>query len=230
MIDTLLVIEDDISFSDVLSLILTKNGFKVHVAHNAIIGLEKVNICKPDAVILDIMLPDLEGWHICAHLKEKSNMPIIMLTAFGSEDDVIRGLNLGADAYIIKPVTTQEIVARVRAVLRRIPDLKSQERSEHKRIFIHDNLVVDFDKGEVTVGRKAINLSPTEFHLLSVLIEYQGNMLSSEFLLGEVWGPEYIREKDYLQVYINYLRRKIETDPVEPGLIRDEGNVGYRFG
>jgi DNA-binding response OmpR family regulator len=230
MADTLLVIEDDIAFSDALRLILTRSGFQVTVAHNANVGLQKAFSLNPDAVILDIMLPDLDGWQICSRLKETSNIPIIMLTAFGSEENVIKGLNLGADGYIIKPVTAQELVARITAILRRAPRLNGKDSNARKRIFTYDNLVVDYDRHQVTVGGKGIYLSPTEFRLLSVLIQYQGHTLPHDFLLREVWGSEYVSEMDYLRLYISYLRRKIETDPTKPSLIYNEWGVGYRFG
>lgn len=230
MANTLLVIEDDIAFSDALRLILTKSGFQVHVAHNANVGLQKAFALNPDAIILDIMLPDLDGWQICSRLKETSNIPIIMLTAFGSEENVIKGLNLGADGYIIKPVTAQELVARITAILRRVPHLNGKDNNDRKRIFTYDNLVIDYDRHQVTIGGKSIYLSPTEFRLLSVLIQHQGHTLPHNFLLREVWGSEYVGEIDCLRLYISYLRRKIETDPVKPGLIYSEWGVGYRFG
>ncbi|GIK38868.1 MAG: DNA-binding response regulator [Chloroflexota bacterium] len=230
MADTLLVIEDDMAFSNALRLILTKSGFQVHVAHNALVGLQKAFTVNPDAVILDIMLPDLDGWQICSRLKETSNIPIIMLTAFGSEENVVKGLNLGADGYIIKPVTAQELVARITAILRRVPRLNGKDSNDRKRIFTYDNLVVDYERHQVTVGGKSIYLSPTEFRLLSVLIQYQGHTLPHDFLLREVWGSEYMSEMDCLRLYISYLRRKIETDPNKPSLIYNEWGIGYRFG
>lgn len=232
MTETLLLIEDDVTLCEALRFMLTKKGFQVEVAHSAIGGLQKAYAVKPDAVILDIMLPDLDGWQTCARFREMSDVPIIMLTALGSEENVVKGLNLGADDYIVKPVTAEELSARVRALLRRVSRSNSPGSSGNGRgpIFTYDNLVIDFDKHEVTVEGKRIDLSPTEFRLLSVMARHKGRMLPHEFLLTEVWGPEYVGEIDYLRLYISYLRRKIEKDPSNPNLIHNEWGVGYRFG
>jgi two-component system KDP operon response regulator KdpE len=230
MAEKLLVVEDDTVFSNVLWFILTKSGFQVEVANTGKSGLQKAYTCNPDAVILDIMLPDLDGWQICTRLRDMSDVPIIMLTAFGAEEDLIKGLNLGADEYIIKPVTTQELLARVRAVLRRKPRLSSDDLRSEGDIFTYDKLVVDFGRHRVMVDGKRIHLSPTEFRLLSVLILRQQQMLSYEFLLEEVWGSEYRGEIDYLRLCINHLQRKIEKDPTKPVLIQNEFSTGYQFG
>ncbi|MBI1879153.1 MAG: response regulator transcription factor [Chloroflexi bacterium] len=232
MTETLLLIEDDITLCEALRFMLTKKGFQVEVANSAITGLQKAYAVKPDAIILDIMLPDMDGWQTCARFREMSDVPIIMLTALGSEENVVKGLNLGADDYIIKPVTAEELSARVRALLRRVTRSTPPASSGNGRgpIFTYENLVIDFDKHEVTVEGKRVDLSPTEFRLLSVLVRHKGRMLPHEFLLTEVWGPEYVGEIDYLRLYISYLRRKIEKDPTKPTLIHNEWGVGYRFG
>lgn len=232
MTETLLLIEDDVTLCEALRFMLTKKGFQVEVANSALAGLQKAYAVKPDAVILDIMLPDMDGWQTCARFREMSDVPIIMLTALGSEENVVKGLNLGADDYIIKPVTAEELSARVRALLRRVTRSTVTNSSGNGRgpIFSYENLVIDFDKHEVTVDSKRTDLSPTEFRLLSVLVRHKGRMLPHEFLLTEVWGPEYVGEIDYLRLYISYLRRKIEKDPTKPNLIHNEWGVGYRFG
>jgi two-component system KDP operon response regulator KdpE len=232
MAETLLLIEDDVTLCEALRFMLTKKGFQVEVANSAIAGLQKAYAVKPDTIILDIMLPDMDGWQTCARFREMSDVPIIMLTALGSEENVVKGLNLGADDYIIKPVTAEELAARVRALLRRVSrsTITSSNGNGRGPIFTYENLVVDFDKHEVKVDGKRIDLSPTEFRLLSVLARHKGRMLPHEFLLTEVWGPEYVGEIDYLRLYISYLRRKIEKDPTKPSLIHNEWGVGYRFG
>jgi two-component system KDP operon response regulator KdpE len=209
---------------------LIKSGFQVEVAHNGISGLKKAYALKPDAVLLDIMLPDMDGWQVCRRIREMSDIPIIMLTALGSDENVVEGLNLGADDYIVKPVAVEELIARIRALLRRTLRSNPKERKHREPIFTYDYLVIDFDKYEVTVAGKKVRLSPTEFRLLSVLSRYQGRLLPHKFLLSEVWGPEYVSEEEYLRLYISYLRRKIETDPSNPRLIHNEWGVGYRFG
>jgi two-component system KDP operon response regulator KdpE len=209
---------------------LIKSGFQVEVAHNGISGLKKAYALKPDAVLLDIMLPDMDGWQVCRRIREMSDIPIIMLTALGSDENVVERLNLGADDYIVKPVAVEELIARIRALLRRTLRSNPKERKHREPIFTYDYLVIDFDKYEVTVAGKKVRLSPTEFRLLSVLSRYQGRLLPHKFLLSEVWGPEYVSEEEYLRLYISYLRRKIETDPSNPRLIHNEWGVGYRFG
>ena len=227
---TLLLIDDDVSFCAAMRLIFTRKGFQVEMAHNAISGLQKAYALKPDLVILDIMLPDMDGWQTCRRFREMSDVPIIMLTALGSEENVVKGLNLGADDYIVKPVAVNELIARIRALLRRSSRPNSTERKHREPIFTYDYLVVDFDKYEVTVAGKKVKLSPTEFRLLSVLSRHQGRLLPHEYLLSEVWGPEYVSEEEYLRLYISYLRRKVEKDPSKPSLIHNEWGVGYRFG
>lgn len=232
MAETLLLIEDDVTLCEALRFMLTKKGFQVEVANSALAGLQKAYAVKPDAIILDIMLPDMDGWQTCARFREMSDVPIIMLTALGSEENVVKGLNLGADDYLVKPVTAEELSARVRALLRRVSRASATNSINNSRspIFTYENLVIDFDKHEVTVDTNRIDLSPTEFRLLSVLVRHKGRMLPHEFLLTEVWGSEYVGEIDYLRLYISYLRRKIEKDPTKPTLIHNEWGVGYRFG
>ncbi len=228
---TLLLIEDDIDLSETLRFMLTKKGFLVEVANDARSGLQRAYAIKPDIIILDIMLPDMDGWQTCARFREMSDVPIIMLTALGSEKDVVKGLNLGADDYIVKPVTAEELSARIHALLRRVPRSNVNTGGDNRRaIFTCDYLMIDFDKHEVTVDGKRVDLSPTEFRLLSVMARHKGRMLPHEFLLNEVWGPEYVGEIDYLRLYISYLRRKIEKDPSKPSLIHNEWGIGYRFG
>jgi DNA-binding response OmpR family regulator len=232
MSERLLLIEDDVTLCKVLQFSLTKKGFEVEVANNAISGLQKAYTAKPDAVILDIMLPDMDGWQTCTRFREMSDTPIIMLTALGSEENIVKGLDLGADDYIVKPVTAEELSARIRAVLRRSVRLNGGSTNGVSRpsIFTYENLVVDFDRHEVTIDGEWIYLSPTEFRLLAVFVQHKGRMLSHEFLLREVWGTEYINEIDYLRLYVSYLRRKIEVDSTAPNFIHNEWGIGYRFG
>ncbi|MCB0213869.1 MAG: response regulator transcription factor [Anaerolineae bacterium] len=225
----LLIIDDDVQLCELLQLMLAKMDFEVEIAHEAVTGLKKAYSLKPDAIVLDIMMPGMDGWQTCQRFREMTDVPIVMLTALGSEDEVIKGLNLGADDYLVKPVTADELGARVRALLRRVS--RSQNHTSNREpILTHANLVIDLDKYEVTVNGDRVDLSPIEFKLLSVLAKYKGRVLPHEFLLTEVWGPEYVGEIDYLRLYISYLRRKLERDPSNPDLIQNEWGVGYRFG
>ena len=231
MATTLLLIDDDASLGESLRFMLTKKGFRVEIAYDAITGLQKAYALKPDAIILDIMLPDMDGLQVCRRFREMSDVPIMMLTALSSEQNIIEGLDRGADDYVVKPVTAGELSARIRALLRRSSRTTTPNVSGSREpIFSHDNLVIDFDKHEVTVDGKRVDLSPTEFRLLSVMARHKGRVLPHEFLLTEVWGPEYVGEVDYLRLYVSYLRRKIEKNRAEPGLIQNEWGVGYRFG
>lgn len=229
MTATILVIDDDTLLCDALKLMLPKMGFQIEVAHDAMTGLKMAYSLNPDLVLLDIMMPNMDGWQACRRFKEITDTPIIMLTALGAQKDVIKGLDLGADDYIVKPVNSDELGARIRAVLRRAtraPD----NGNKRQPIFSLDNLVIDFGKYEVTLDGERVKLSPKEFRLLSVLVRYKGRVLPHEFLLREVWGPEYVDEIDYLRLYIGYLRRKLEKDPSNPNFIHNEWGVGYRFG
>ncbi|MFQ5577330.1 MAG: response regulator transcription factor [Anaerolineae bacterium] len=226
MTTTILLIDDDVSLCKVLQMALSKMDFKVEVAHDAVSGLQKAYAIRPEVVVLDVMMPSMDGWQACRRFREMTDVPIIMLTALGTQEYVVKGLNMGADDYIVKPVASEELAARIQAVLRRA-SRSNAARDNRKPILTEGSLVIDFDKYEVTIDGERVDLSPTEFRLLSVLARYKGRVLPHEFLLTEVWGPEYVGEIDYLRLYISYLRRKLKKDP---GLIHNEWGVGYRFG
>jgi two-component system KDP operon response regulator KdpE len=231
MTETVLLIEDDVVLSETLRLTLTKKGFSVEVAGDAISGLQKAYATKPDVILLDINLPGMDGWQACTRFREMSDVPIIMLTALDSDENVVKGLDMGADDYIIKPVTVAELTARIRALLRRVARTGTGKSSRSGgQILRFDYLIIDFDKHEITVDGNRVDLSPTEFRLLSVMARHKGRMLPHEFLLNEVWGPEYRGDIDYLRLYVSYLRRKIEKKVSKPSLIHNEWGVGYRFG
>ncbi len=231
MPDSLLVIEDDLEMGNLLLRMLDRKGFKVELAKDAKTGLQKAYASSPDAVILDVMLPDMDGWEFCTRFREMSDVPLIMLTALGTPTDVVKGLNLGADDYITKPVSVDELAARVRAVLRRFNRLGSANKEiSHRQIITYDYVTIYLYRREVTVDGKRVDLTPTEYNLLTVLARHQGRMLSHSFLLSQVWGSEYAQSLDILRLYIKYLRRKIERNPAVPSLIHNERGVGYRFG
>ena len=228
---TILMIEDDFVLSETLRLMLTQKGFTVDVAGDAITGLQKAYAVKPDVILLDIMLPGMDGWQACARFREMSDVPIIMLTAVGSDENIVKGLDMGADDYIVKPVTAEELIARIRALLRRVSVSGNPTNGSRRgQVLTCDYLTIDFDKHEVTVDGMRVDLSPTEFRLLSVMARNKGRMLPHEFLLNQVWGPEYTGDIDYLRLYVSYLRRKLEKDLNKSSLIHNEWGVGYRFG
>ena len=225
----ILLVDDDELLCQSFQLILNDMGFDVELAHTGVEGLKKAYSLQPDVILLDVMMPDMDGWETCQRFKEMCDVPIIMLTAVDAQENVIKGLDLGADDYIVKTVTSEELGARIRAVLRRA-SRSNVASGKQKPIITQDNLIIDFDKHEVTVDNERIDLSPTEFRLLSVMARHKGRVLPHDFLLTQVWGPEYIGEIDYLRLYISYLRRKLEKDPANPTLIFNEWGVGYRFG
>ncbi|MCC6614115.1 MAG: response regulator transcription factor [Anaerolineae bacterium] len=206
---------------------LELEGFQVIEAHDGLAALEAVRTQLPDVVLLDVMMPKLDGFETLRMLREFSSIPVIMLTAKGEEDDRVRGLELGADDYVPKPFGPRELVSRVRAVLRRAEAVNvSPKRAVLK---IDDRLSVDFNRREVIVEGERIKLRPTEYRLLYHLIENAGWTVTHEQLLAKVWGYEYRDETHYVRLYVNYLREKIEEDPANPKYILTERGVGYRF-
>ena len=225
----LLLIEDDVTLCEIIRLALTKKDLQVEVAYDATTGLQKAYATSPHLILLDILLANGEGWRLCGRLREMSDVPIMILTAQHSET-VVQGLELGADAYIVKPVPLQELLARVRALLRRVPHGANPRGESQVKPLTYDNVVIDSDKREVIVDGKRIDLSPIEYRLLCVLMRHMGRTLPHEYLLREVWGPDYVDRMDYLRLYVSYLRRKIEKDPSKPSLIQNDWGSGYRFG
>ena len=180
---------------------------------------------QPDLVLLDIMMPEMSGFDVLKELRRFSDVPVVMLTAKGNEIDKVMGLNLGADDYITKPFGHMELLARVRAVLRRAQGMPL----EHEKPFTSGRIHVDFERRQVTVGREAVSLTGTEYRLLCHLVRNAGQVMTHELLLARVWGREYTDEIDYLKVYISRLRGKLEEDPRNPKNILTEYGVGYWF-
>lgn len=225
----ILLVDDDVELCSLLKMMLSQYDLNVEVAHDGLSGLQKTYNIRPDLVVLDIMMPDLDGWETCRRLREMTDAPIIIMSALNRQDAIIRGLNLGADDFICKPVTPEALLARIRAVLRRIERAKDIPDAKLP-VVAQDNVVVDLYKYEVKVDGRRISLSPTEFRLLAVLAKNRGRVVPHNYLLTEVWGGEHLGEVDHLRLYVSYLRRKLERDPANPTLIQTEWNVGYRFG
>ncbi len=224
-----LLVDDDVELCGLLKMMLSQYGLAVEVAHNGAEGLQKAYETNPDLIVLDIMMPQLDGWETCQRIRQMCEVPIIIMSALNRQDAIIRGLNLGADDFICKPVTPEALLARIRAVVRRADRGKNLADRELP-VIAQDNVVVDLYKYEVKVDGERIDLSPTEFKLLAVLAKNRGRVLQHNYLLEEVWGGEHLGELDHLRLYVSYLRRKLERDPAHPQLIRTEWNVGYRFG
>ena len=199
-------------------------GARVIEANNGRQCLEQVRNHLPDLVVLDVMMPQMDGFETLEELRTFSDVPVIMLTVQAEEDDRIRGLDLGADDYMAKPFSPGELVSRAQAVLRRI-----QTPSDTRIVNVDDNLQIDFGTREVIVGGKRVKLRPTEWRLLYHLVHNAGWLLTHDMILSRVWGPEYIGQDNYVRLYITYLRKKIETNPSKPQYILTEHGTGYRF-
>lgn len=223
----ILVVDDETRMIGFIRMNLELEGYQVLEAHNGLEALEMIRTQLPDLVLLDVMMPELDGFETLRMLREFSSIPVIMLTAKGEEDDKVYGLELGADDYVTKPFGSRELSSRVRAVLRRA-EMPSAS-PEQAVLKIDDRLSVDFNRREVIVEGEHIKLRPTEYRLLYHLIENAGWTVPHEQLLAKVWGYEYRDETHYVRLYVNYLREKIEEDPSDPKYILTERGVGYRF-
>jgi len=209
-----------------IRLNLEHDGFLVSEAFNGREAIKQLRDVAPDLILLDVMMPDLDGFEVLQMIRETSKVPVLMLTAKGEEDDRVRGLELGADDYITKPFSPREMVSRVKAVLRRT---ESSSGSMHGLIEVDDRLKIDFDRREIWLEGKIVKLRPTEYRLLYHLVQNAGWVISHDQLLTKVWGYEYRDEPHYVRLYINYLRKKLEADPANPKYILTERGVGYRF-
>ncbi len=222
----ILVVDDEERMVRFIRLNLEHDGFRVTEAYNGTQALNKLRTAMPDLILLDIMMPDIDGFEVLRTVREISNVPVIMLTAKGEEDDKVRGLELGADDYITKPFSPRELVSRVRAVLRRTEGASSDS---HGIIDVDERLKIDFDRREVWLDGELLQLRPTEYRLLYHLVQNAGWALTHDQILTKVWGYEYRDEPHYVRLYINYLRKKLEDDPTNPRYILTERGVGYRF-
>ena len=222
----ILLVDDEPRLVTFMRVNLEAEGCRIISADNGRKALERVREDMPDAVLLDIMMPGLDGYETLRRLREFSAVPVVILTAKDEEEDRIRGLELGADDYIGKPFSHRELVSRLRAVLRRHYVQPTQAVSTTR---IDDRLTVDFDRLEVLVNGERVSLRPTEYRLLYHLVQNAGFVMPHETLLAKVWGPEYRDESHYLRLYVTYLRQKIEADPANPKYILTERGVGYRF-
>ena len=223
---TVLVVDDEPHVVEFIAMNLELEGFRVVRAANGYEALEKAAREMPDLVVLDIMMPDIDGFETLEKLRDISAIPVIFLSAKGEEVDRIRGLDLGADDYITKPFGPRELVSRIRAVLRRTEPATAAAGSD---IAVDDELRINFDQRKVIVRGKEVRLRPTEYRLLYQLVTNAGKLMTHEMLLSRVWGTEYRDEDQYVRLYVTYLRQKIEKDPKNPRYILSERGLGYRF-
>ena len=224
----ILVVDDETRIARMIRMNLEHDGYEVIEAYSGQQALDMVRSRMPNLVILDVMMPGLDGYETLQILREISQVPVIMLTAKGEEEDRIRGLELGADDYVTKPFSPRELMSRVKAVLRRTEG-NAGGGSNDDVIQVDDRLKIDFGKREVWVDGELVKLRPTEYRLLYHLVQNAGWVMTYGQLLTKVWGYEYRDETHYVRLYINYLRQKIEKDPSNPEYILTERGVGYRF-
>jgi len=220
----ILIVDDEPRYVRLMEANLTSEGYQVFKAYNGHDAVEIVAEHKPDLVLLDILMPGMDGFAACQRIREFSTVPVIMVTAKGEEKDRVRGLDLGADDYIVKPFSATELLARVRAVLRRSERVWDMS---HQAVFTHDNLKIDMARAEVFIDGKMVYLSATEYRILLQLAQNVGKVLASEQLLREVWGTEYVSDKEILWVSISRLRQKLEKDPRSPEHIVTRSGMGY---
>jgi len=222
----IVVIEDDPAIRLFLRTGLDVNGFKVFEADSGRHGIVEAGVRKPDLIILDLGLPDMDGVDVIKTIREWSVMPIIILSARSTEQQKIDALDAGADDYLTKPFGLGELLARIRVAMRHSINSPEQDQSG---VFTTGDLKVDLLKRQVFVGEREVHLTPIQYRLLSVLIKNAGKVLTHQYLLKEVWGPSYRDNSHYLRIYMSQLRQKLETDPTQPQYLLTESGVGYRL-
>jgi two-component system KDP operon response regulator KdpE len=227
MAETVLVVDDEAAIVRALKAALTARGYHVLTAATGQLALDTTALQSPDVVVLDLGLPDIDGVEVCRRIREWSEVPIVVLSAEGSDERKVLALDVGADDYVTKPFSMPELLARVRVAIRhhaaRLPD-----GGPPPAVLVVGDLVVDIAHHQVTVRGRTVDLTPKEFDFLTVLARHPGRVLTHRTILQEVWGPEYGTETQYLRVYASQLRRKLRDDPARPRLVTEPG-VGYRL-
>jgi DNA-binding response OmpR family regulator len=234
MVEKILIVEDEISLQETLAYNLKKQGYEVVIAGDGPSALEVVRSSKPDLILLDIMLPGMDGFDVCRKLRSEVSTPVLMLTARDDEIDRVVGLEVGADDYLTKPFSMRELIARVKAMLRRVKIIRDEinlinSGADHRSFFEFDKIKIDLGRRELRVDNKVVNLKPKEFELLIYLIRHKNQVLSRDQILESVWGWEYIGDSRTVDVHVRWLREKVEDDPSNPKRIITARGAGYRF-
>jgi two-component system KDP operon response regulator KdpE len=220
---TILVIDDEIQIRRLLQLTLEPSGYRLKFAKTGNEGIVMAGTERPELIILDLGLPDMDGLAVLKRIREWSTLPVIVLSVRNTESDIISCLTAGADDYLIKPFRTGELLARVRTALRHRPTVQEKE------VFTSHNLIVDLSLRIVKKGEEIVKLTSIEFSLLALFIRNAGRVLTHRFILEQVWGPSFAEEAQYTRVYVGQLRKKIETDPTNPKIFLTESGIGYRM-
>ncbi|HQN04425.1 MAG TPA: response regulator transcription factor [Anaerolineaceae bacterium] len=232
MTELVLVVDDELTLQETIAFQLTRQGYEVVVSSDGEDALEKARAHRPDLIILDIMLPKLDGFEVCRILRQEMNTPILMLTARDDEIDRVVGLEVGADDYLTKPFSMRELLARVKALLRRVRLIKEEAnvvKEQDSEVLHIGGLVIDLNRHEIRRNNEVINLKPKEYELLICLAKHPGRVYSREMLLEQIWGWEYIGNSRTVDVHIRWLREKIEEDPANPRHLITVRSAGYRF-
>lgn len=237
MAEKILVVEDEVSLQETLAYNLKRQGYQVETAGDGLTALDIARQSRPDLIILDIMLPGMDGFEVCRVLRQEMNTPVLMLTARDDEIDRVVGLEVGADDYLTKPFSMRELMARVKALLRRVRLIREEVSAESagptaavaSQTLVFDNLVLDLTRREVRLDGQPVALKPKEYDLLLFLAQHQGQMLSREKILESVWGWEYFGDSRTVDVHIRWLREKFEHDPGNPTRFVTVRGAGYRF-
>jgi two-component system, OmpR family, response regulator RegX3 len=224
----ILVVDDEQSYRDALSVALQREGFSVDTAADGVEALQRFDASRPALVLLDVMLPKVSGIDVCREIRSRSRVPIIMVTARNAEIDAVVGLEVGADDYVSKPFRLRELIARVRAALRRVP-VAPEDIVDHEDLIEVGDVRIDAARHEVYVRGDAVALPLKEFELLELLVANAGRVLTRDVLIDRVWGPNYFGDTKTLDVHIKRLRAKVETDPGAPSRIVTVRGVGYRY-
>jgi DNA-binding response OmpR family regulator len=222
----ILIVDDDVQLTRMMDSVLRQYGFETVLAHSAEDGLSQAQQEQPDLALLDVMMPVIGGWELCRLLRAESDIPILFLTALGETEHIVHGLELGADDYLVKPFKKAELLARIRAHLRRA---QASAGEEERFVFGDGTLIVDLAARRVTVDDEEVTLTPREYELLEVLVRNAGRVLTASDLIAAAWGEAYRDTPENVKPYIHYLRKKLEKNPALPRWIQTARGVGYRF-
>ena len=235
MTELILVVEDELSLLETLAYNLKRQGYEVETASDGNVALEIARKSHPDLIVLDVMLPGIDGFEICRILRQEMTTPVVMLTARDDEIDRVVGLEVGADDYMVKPFSMRELMARVKAMLRRVRLIRQEINNQAApveplgRVLVFNNLSIDLNRREVILNNQALAFKPKEFELLTFFAQHLGQVLTREFVLERVWGWDYIGDSRTVDVHVRWLREKVETDPSDPHRIITVRGAGYRF-